>query len=138
MMKNAAAILSDVGPTEDELEAFYAIGRICYERDDFKRAADIFRFITTADPTNQKAWWGLGSCHAALEDYAVAGGLYEIGFLLSGQGFDLGYLSAHAWVQAGEYDEAERVLDALHELTLEAGEQDRLQRLCSQMPGVRR
>lgn len=138
MMSVATIPVSDFNPASaEELEACYAVGRICFERDDFKRAADIFRFITVADPTNRKAWWGLGRCHEALEDYAVAGGIYEIGFLLSGEGFDLGCLSARAWIQAGEEDEAERVLDALDDICENKAEREQLQQLRSEM-GARR
>ncbi len=128
----------ETDPRSDaELEACYAVGRMCFEREDYKRAADIFRFLTLTDPTNLKAWWGLGGCHEAIEDYAVAGGLYEIGFRLSGEGFDLGLLSARAWLEAGENSEADRMLDVLDELDIDIQQRAQLDLLRSKMKAPR-
>lgn len=124
--------------SEAELEACYAVGRMCFERDDFKRAADLFRFITLTDPTNQKGWWGLGTCHEAIEDFAVAARIYEIGFRLSGEAFALGYLSAQAWLKSGEVDDADRMLDVLEDFDFDADEIAKLEQLRSQMDGPKR
>ena len=107
-------------PSPQELDALYAVGHALFERGDFRKAADVFRFVALADPLRGSAWWALGACHEELDDPEVAATLYDLGFRCGGQPAELGFLCARARARAGDASGARSMLEELSELELSA------------------
>ena len=99
------------------LDALYQIGWELYQRDDFTRAADVFRFLALLQPTRHEAWWALGACHEQLDDDAVAAVLYEIAFRAGEGPAELGLLCARARARAGDRSGAADLLASMRGAT---------------------
>ncbi len=65
----------------EEAEAVYAIGHAYYARDDFRRAADVFRLLVLTRPQEARGWTALGACHDAVDEAEQAEALYEAALL---------------------------------------------------------
>lgn len=65
----------------DEVEAVYAIGHAYYAREDFRRAADVFRLMVLTRPQEARGWTALAACHDAVDDTEQAETLYEAALL---------------------------------------------------------
>ncbi len=59
-------------------DGLYAIGRMFYERQDHVRAADVFRLLVLAAPTEARGWLALAASHEAADDDDRARELYRI------------------------------------------------------------
>ena len=97
----------------DGLAALYAIGCELYDRDDWARAADVYRFVAVCEPTFSDAWWALGACHERLDDPETAAQIYDVGFRLGGRRPELAVLCAAASRAAGDDDGAAGALAQL-------------------------
>jgi tetratricopeptide (TPR) repeat protein len=60
-----------------EIEAVYAIGHAYYVREDYVRAADVFRLLSLCRPEQARGWMALAACHEAANDEDRAEALYE-------------------------------------------------------------
>ncbi len=103
----------------DELQALYLAGHTLFEQGDFRRAADVFRFMVLVEPLFAEAWQGLGNCHEELDDTETAALLYEAGFRLGGNDSTLGFLCARALAKMGDSAGVRDKLAELGELALE-------------------
>lgn len=65
----------------DQVEAVYAIGHAYYAREDFQRAADVFRLMVLTRPQEARGWTALAACHDAVDDEEQAEALYEAALL---------------------------------------------------------
>lgn len=65
----------------EEVEAVYAIGHAYYAREDFRRAADVFRLLVLTRPQEARGWTALGACHDAVDEPEHAEALYEAALL---------------------------------------------------------
>jgi tetratricopeptide (TPR) repeat protein len=65
----------------EEVEAVYAIGHAYYAREDFRRAADVFRLLVLTRPQEARGWTALGACHDAVDETEQAEALYEAALL---------------------------------------------------------
>lgn len=102
-----------------ELEALYLVGHTFFEQGDFRRAADVFRFLVLAEPLFAEGWQGLGKCHEEEDDIEAAALMYEAGFRLGGNDPTLGFLCAHALRRVGDTTGAARKLEELGDLELD-------------------
>lgn len=103
----------------EELDALYLAGHTLTEQGDFRRAADVFRFIVLVEPLMTEAWQGLGNCHSELDDAETAALIYEAGFRLGGNDPKLGFLCALTLARCGDTAGARDRLAELAELDLE-------------------
>jgi len=68
-----AAMLRPKSITPEVLEALYALGHRLLTEDDAPRsAAPIFRVMLACAPTDERAWMGLGECHARMDEEDIA------------------------------------------------------------------
>ncbi len=70
----------EVDPNQ-QAEAVYAIGHAYYAREDFRRAADVFRLLVLTRPQEARGWTALAACHDAVDDVEHAEALYEAALL---------------------------------------------------------
>jgi len=102
-----------------ELDALYLAGHGLFEQGDFRRAADVFRFMVLVEPLFTEAWQGLGKCHEEADDIETAALMYEAGYRLGGNDPTLGFLCARALMRAGDAVSAREKLAELDSLELE-------------------
>ncbi|MBK8999204.1 MAG: hypothetical protein IPM35_26060 [Myxococcales bacterium] len=105
--------------SSEELQAMYLAGHALFEQGDFRRSADVFRFMVLVEPLFAEAWQGLGKCHEELDDTETAALMYEAGFRLGGNDPTLGFLCARALAKTGDPSGARDKLAELAELELE-------------------
>jgi len=110
----------------EQLEAFYAVGKLLYDQGAIRRAAEIFRYVLSVDARRANAWLALGACHEQLDDLEIAASLYEFGFRVSGHDPELGLLGARARAAVGDLTEAAELLEAVAELGLDEQQRERL------------
>lgn len=96
-----------------EIDAYYAVGKLLYDNDDFRKAADVFRLVALLDPTRCDAWWALGACHEQEGDLETAAAMYETGFHLGEQPIEVGLLAARALHRTGERARAQEIIELL-------------------------
>ncbi|MCE7891556.1 MAG: hypothetical protein KJ015_32850 [Myxococcales bacterium] len=96
-----------------EIDAYYAVGKLLYDNDDFCRAADVFRLVALLDPRRGDAWWALGACHEQEGELETAAAMYETGFHLGEQPIDIGLLAARALYRTGERARAQEIIELL-------------------------
>ncbi len=126
-------------PSTDDAAALYDVAADLYDRDDFRRAADLFRCVALTSPTSAHAWWGLAACHERMDDAPVAATLYETGYRLGGEELpELALLCARAHLASGNLEGAQQMLDELSETTLPSHmAEHRRQLVCELQRGVR-
>jgi tetratricopeptide (TPR) repeat protein len=66
---------------DEQIEAVYAIGHAYYAREDFQRAADVFRLMVLTRPQEARGWTALAACHDAVDEEEQAEALYEAALL---------------------------------------------------------
>lgn len=103
----------------EEFGALYSVGHDLYERDDYQRAAEVFRLLVAAEPLHVEGWQALGACHEQLDDLETACGLYEIGYRMGGNEPKLGFLCARASWLAGDSERTRIMLEDLEDRELD-------------------
>jgi hypothetical protein len=66
------------------IEVLYAAGKGLLERGQTSESADVFRAMLVTAPSDERSWLGLGACHEALCQDAIALELYAMGTAASG------------------------------------------------------
>jgi Flp pilus assembly protein TadD len=105
----------------EEVEAVYAIGHTYYAREDFRRAADVFRLLVLTRPQEARGWTALGACHDAVDEVEQAEALYEAALLAPLGEVDRDrarVFLARLLASQGRLDEAQAHVDALEGLEL--------------------
>lgn len=105
----------------EEVEAVYAIGHAYYARDDFRRAADVFRLLVLTRPQEARGWTALGACHDAVDEAEHAEALYEAALLAPLGDVDRDrarVFLARLLASQGRHDEARTHVEALEGLEL--------------------
>jgi len=72
-VRNGAPVLQNA-----EADAIYAIGHAYYAREQFQRAADLFRLLVLCRANETRGWFSLAACHEAIGDDDRAIALYRI------------------------------------------------------------
>lgn len=118
-----------------EFDAYYAIGKLLYDNDEFRKAADVFRLAALLEPTRGEVWWALGACHEQEGELGVAALLYETGYHLGEQSPELGLLATRAFFRAGERGKADEMIAELARARLDVESKERLKRIEWEMKG---
>jgi hypothetical protein len=61
------------------IESLYATGKWFLDQGDPLKAVDIFRVLVLVASSDERGWLGIGACHDALGQQAVALDLYTLG-----------------------------------------------------------
>jgi hypothetical protein len=69
--------------TTHAIEALYATGHWLLGQERFKDAADVFRAMAHAEPTDERGWLGLGHAHEGAGQALVAKEMYVTGVTLA-------------------------------------------------------
>lgn len=132
LIRIEGALAPSIEPAEQR--ALFAAGHILYARDEYERAADVFRFIVLADPLDADAWWALGACHEQLGDFEAAALQYENAFRFGEARADVGLLWTRALIRAGSTD-AKEALNEVAELELDGVQSRQLSALRAELGG---
>jgi tetratricopeptide (TPR) repeat protein len=66
------------------VEAIYAAGHWLLEQEQPANAAKVFRVMLHAAPRDERAWLGLGECHARIGQHRIALELFGAGSVVAG------------------------------------------------------
>ncbi len=64
-------------------ESLYAVGHRLLENDRMSDAADVFRVLLRAAPTDERGWLALGLCHERSDQLRIALELYSAGSVVA-------------------------------------------------------
>lgn len=93
------------------IEALYATAKWLLDQGRILDAVHVFRAMLVAAPVDERAWLGLGACHEALGQPAIAVDLYAYGATTCG-GVRCHVARARALRVIGRESDAELALDA--------------------------
>lgn len=71
---------------DEALEALYATGHWLLGQGRFENAAEVFRAIATARPSDERGWLGLGQAHEGASHALIANEMYATGVTLARSG----------------------------------------------------
>jgi tetratricopeptide (TPR) repeat protein len=110
MNTNPFAVPSRQANREQSIEALYATAQWLLTRDRPRDAADVFCTMAFFAPADERAWLGLGTCHAKMEEPQKALEMYETGAALA-RSVRCEMARSRALSEAGRHREAEEALD---------------------------
>ena len=102
-------------------EALYATGHWLLEQDRFEDAADVFRAMAQATPSDERAWLGLGQAHEGAKQPVIAKEMYVTGVALA-RGGRCAIALARVLRQLGNDDAAGVALEFAQALARDEGD----------------
>jgi len=99
-----------MGISEEAMESKFKYGQVCYRKQDFESAKEVFAYLSMLNPYVQKFWMSLGSAQIRLEAFEDAITSYTVASTLNEKDPRPHYCSAFAYVSLGQSDEAEQSL----------------------------
>ncbi len=104
------------GLTDDEMEAAYSQGYSYFQSGAYAKAEDVFSFLVTFDPFQDKYWKALGACRYNVKDYVGAINAYIQAAAIDVSDPELVIKVAQCRLGMGEKDVAIGALEAAVEL----------------------
>lgn len=104
------------------IETLYAMGYWLLESSRHEEAADVFRAMALAAPSDERAWLALASCHEAVGQHRIAIELYDVAARVATPAIRCIIARGRALRLVGRDDEAMDSFANAHELALEMNE----------------
>lgn len=98
------------------VESLYAAGCWLHSHARFADAANIFRLMLQAAPTDERSWLALGDCHERLGQRSIALELYSTGAIAAEPAPRCMAARARALREAGDTEQAEEAFEAARSL----------------------
>lgn len=111
------------GPEEHYAQAYFGLGRIALEQEDYPKAREAFELALTDSTDFVDARLGLGRTLYHLEDYQGAIEVLEQAQLQAPRHAPIAYYLSLSYAGAGRREQAQHALERFEELTAAAGPQ---------------
>jgi hypothetical protein len=129
---DAASVLSairngDAQLRQQAVEVLYATAVDLLEKDKCRDAASVFRLMVRAAPTDERAWIGLGECHAGVSQDRLALELFGQGMLACWPSVRCTLARARVLRRLGEDEAAVEALEQALDFATAAGDDDAIE-----------
>ena len=113
--------MSDLHPS---VETLYATGHWLLTAERFADAAIVFRTMTMAAPSDERAWLALGTCHEGIGQLQIATALYRLAEAVAAPAIRCAIARGRALRALGRNEQAEAALERARDLALEVGDDE--------------